>query len=303
MNAMNAMNDAMKVIVTGGSGFTGKRVITMLVARGHEVIALVRRAEAARIVEALGARAVAGDLTDAASLDAALAESGAEALVNVAPLGLGHAPALVAAAEDVGIRRAVFISTTSNFTKGNPGVRATRLAGEDAIMASSLAWTILRPTMVFGGPEDRNFARLMRVLGRVPLLPIPNCGSSLQQPIHVDDLATLIANALERDVAVGRSYEVAGPEPLPLREIVRESARAVGANPWLVPVPAAPAITLLRLYERVVRRPRLRAEQVERLRDDKTYDISPAVVDLTHVPRSFAAGIRQEAALLAKEKR
>src|SRR5205814_7044896 len=96
-----------------------------------------------------------------------------------------------------------------------------RLTAEREVRESGLAWTILRPTMIYGAPGDRNLSRLLVLLararrGRAPLpvslplpLPVPGGGRRLQQPVHVADLAEAVLRAVERPQAVGRRYNVA----------------------------------------------------------------------------------------------
>ena len=288
----------MRVHVTGGSGFLGGSVIPRLLAAGHQTTALARTAAAAERVTELGATPIPGDLDDPASVDAAFATSEAEALVNLASLGFGHAPVVVAAAEEAGLKRAVFVSTTAILTRLATASKPVRVAAEETIAASALDWTIIRPTMIYGTPADRNMARLLRRLRRLPVLPLPGGGTALQQPVHVDDLATVIVNALDRPATVHRAYDVGGPEPLTLRAVIQEAGRAVDRAPRLVPVPLTPVVGLARLYEAVAPSPRLRSEQVARLAEDKAVDISPARIDLDFHPRPFAEGIRAEGAML-----
>jgi uncharacterized protein YbjT (DUF2867 family) len=284
--------------VTGGSGFLGSRVIPLLRSRGHDVTALARSSEATERVAALGAEAIPGDLDDPASLDSAFGASGAEVLVNLASLGFGHAETIVAAAEDAGLARAVFVSTTAIFTNLNASSKAVRVAAERAITTSGLAWTIIRPTMIYGAPEDRNIARLLQLLRRSAVIPVPGGGRRLQQPVHVDDVAMAVVLAAETDEARGRAYDIAAPEPLTFRQLIETAATAVGRRPRLVPVPLRPLIVALRAYESVVSSPRLKAEQLERLAEDKAFDIGPARADLGFDPRPFSVGVAQEAALL-----
>ena len=288
----------MKVHVTGGSGFLGGHVIPRLLAAGHEPTALARSEQAADRVARLGATPIFGDLDDPASVDEAFAASGAEALVNLASLGFGHAPAIVAGAEEAGLKRAVFVSTTSIFTGLATASKPVRVAAEDAIRTSLLDWTIIRPTMIYGLPGDRNMARLLGALRRLPVLPLPGGGRALQQPVHVDDLAAAIVTSLDRAVTIHQAYDLGGPEPLSLRQVFEEAGAASGRRPVLVPLPLGPAVTVLRLYERIGPSPRLKSEQVARLAEDKAVDISAAVADLDFRPRSFAEGIRAELALI-----
>jgi uncharacterized protein YbjT (DUF2867 family) len=299
----------MRLLVTGGSGFLGRFVLAEAAVRGHSCVALVRTPSAGQAVAARGAQPLPGDLDDAAGLARAFAAAGCDALVNLASLGFGHAPAIVAATAGAGLERAVFISTTAVTTALPAPAKAVRLAAEDLIRSSPLAWTILRPTMIYGAPGDRNLSRLLRLLARtrrlpaaragLPLpVPVPGGGARLQQPVHVADLAGAVLAAVERPQAAGQCYDVAGPAPLTFGELLTTAAAAVGGRVRLVPVPLGPVIALTRAYERVSRSPRIRAEQWQRLAEDKAFSVAAAACDLGFEPRSFADGIRDEAASL-----
>lgn len=283
--------------MTGASGFLGRSVLPELIRRGHQPVALARSRAAAQVVTSLGADVVWGDLDDPASLDAAFGGSGADALANLASLGFGHAPAIAAAAEDADITRAVFVSTTAIFTRLPATSLATRTSAEDTIQGGELRWTILRPTMIYGGPGDRNMHRLLGFVRRSPLVPLPGGGHRLIQPVHVDDLAGFVAVVAEREEAVGQSYTVAGPEALTLRQVVEAAGRAMGRQPLLMTVPLGPVVTAVRLYEKLTRRPKLKVEQLLRLDEDKAFPID-AARELGFAPRSFAEGINTEASLL-----
>jgi uncharacterized protein YbjT (DUF2867 family) len=288
-----------KLFVLGGSGFLGGYVLSAAAREDHQVLALARSAAAAGTLTTRGARPVAGDLGDPASLDEAFAAAGdCDVLVCLASLGFGHGPAIVAAAEEAGVKRAVFVSTTAVTTALHPPTKQVRLAAEDQIRRSGLDWTILRPTMIYGDAGDRNLSRLLRLMTRTPVLPVPGTGRCLHQPVHVADAAAAVLAAVERPAAVGSLYNVAGPEPLPFGELLRVCARAVGSGARLLPVPLAPLVTLARGYERISRRPRLRAEQLLRLGENKAFAIDDAIRDLGYAPRPFADGISEEARLL-----
>jgi uncharacterized protein YbjT (DUF2867 family) len=281
-------------MVTGGSGFLGGYVLQEAARRGHQVVALARSEAAAGAVTALGARPAAGDINDVRSLERAFKGAGCETLVNLASLGFGHASAIIAAAERAGMRRAVFVSTTAVTTELAVTSKRVRLAAEQSIRASALDWTILRPTMIYGDPGDRNLSRLLALLLRTPVLPVPG-GRHLQQPVHAADVAAAVLTAAERPATAGHSYDIAGPHPLTFAELLRTSARAVASRTRFVPVPLLPVIAAARGYELLSRSPRIRAEQVRRLAEDKSFAIDEAVRDLDYAPRSFADGIRAEA--------
>jgi nucleoside-diphosphate-sugar epimerase len=288
----------MRLLVVGGSGFLGGHVLREAARRGHQTLALARSPEAARAVAAYGARPLAGDLDDGRHLDEAFAAAGCEVLVCLASLGHGHGPGIVAAAEEAGITRAVFVSTTAVTTALHPPTRQVRLTAEEQIRGCELAWTILRPTMIYGAAGDRNLSRLLPLLRRAAALPVPATGACLHQPVHVGDVADAVLAAVQRSAAIGSLYNVAGPEPLPFTELLRTCARAVGSRTRLVPVPLAPLVTLARCYELLSRHPRIRPEQLRRLAEDKAFPIDAAIRDLGYAPRSFTEGIGDEARLL-----
>ncbi|MCM3884763.1 SDR family oxidoreductase [Frankia sp. R82] len=306
----------MRILVTGGSGFLGRRVVAHAVAAGQDVVGLARSEQAARTLRGLGATDLPGDLDDPSGLATAFVAADASALVNLASLGFGHIGAILAATSAAGLRRTVFVSTTGIRTRLEPPTKQVRLAAERSIEASGLNWTIIRPTMIYGGADDRNMARLLTLLARLPAatrpgrpwppwlaglppvpVPVPGAGH-LHQPVHVDDLAATVLRAVAAERSVGRAYDVAGPWPLPLREIVLAAGSALGRRVHPVPVPLAPVLALAHHYERHAARPRLKAEQIARLAEDKAFDIGAARHDLGHQPRPFGTGIADQAAAM-----
>lgn len=285
------------MLVTGGSGFLGGYVLAELIRLGHEPVALARGDLAERTVRSRGAEPVRGDLDDAVGLTEAFAAARCDVLVNLASLGFGHAGSIVTAARRAGLERAVFVSTTAVTTRLPTASKHVRLEAERRIEGSGLAWTILRPTMIYGAPGDRNLERLLGVLARVPVLPVPG-RDHLQQPVHVADVAQAVVSATEREDAVGRRYDIAGPEPITFAGLLAASARATGSQTRFVPVPLWPALMLARGYERCSRNPRIRAEQVLRLAEDKAFAIDDAARDLGFAPRPFPDGIAAEARAL-----
>jgi uncharacterized protein YbjT (DUF2867 family) len=184
----------MKVFVTGGTGFTGSYVVPLLLKNGYEVRCLHRPGSTRSILAHPEIEWALGDLSDSQVLSAAM--RGADALVNIASLGFGHADSIVRAANEARIPRAIFVSTTAIFTQLNAKSKQIRLSAETAIGNSGLKYTILRPTMIYGSPRDRNMWRLIRFMRYSPIVPVFGDGNSLQQPIYVGDVTQAIVSCL-----------------------------------------------------------------------------------------------------------
>lgn len=290
------MTDLLPVAIAGATGFTGRRVVSLLAERGARPVALVRPGSRADVLPD-GTTLRRGDLGDAASLDAWLA--GCASLVYVASMGFGHVPGVVAACERAGVRRAVFVSTTAIFTSLPAPSKAVRTAAEAAVIESRLRWTIVRPTMIYGAPGDRNVERLLRAVQKWAVLPVPGDGRALLQPVHVDDLAAGIVAAWASPVAVGRAYDLSGAAPLSLDAALDAAAAAMGTKVAKLHLPLGPVAWGLRCVEAVGLRPRIRSEQVLRLAEDKAFPHDPAARDFGYAPRGFEVGVADEARLLA----
>jgi uncharacterized protein YbjT (DUF2867 family) len=284
------------IAVTGALGFVASRLLPRLAAGGARVLAVVRPGRDAGALAALGNPEVRrGDLAEPGSLESAFA--GADAVVHLA--GLALVPGMLPALQRAGVRAGVFVGSAGVHTRLESRSADAKRAGEAALAASALAWTVLRPSMIYGTPRDRNMARLLAWVSRVPFVPLPLGGRTPQQPVHVDDLVTAILAALERPAAARRAYDVGGPEPVTLAEVVRECAAARHRRAWIVPVPLAP-VHGLAVFARRLRVPfPVRPEQVLRLVESKAVDIGPARADLGFEPRPFRDGIRAEAVLVS----
>jgi nucleoside-diphosphate-sugar epimerase len=282
----------MKIFVTGGTGFTGSRVVHLLLENGFDVRCLYRASSDRSPLDGLNVEWTLGDVSDTASLASAM--QGADALVNIASLGFGHADSILRAAKDAGIKRAVFISTTAIFTQLNARSKEVRVAAEHAIETSGLKYTILRPTMIYGSPRDRNMWRLICFMHYSPIVPVFGDGKYLQQPIHVDDVAAAVLVCLIADITIGKSYNIAGKHPLTYNDVIDTIARLMNKRVWKLHIPSEPVVFLLALFERMHIPFSIKAEQVLRLNENKDFSYAEAERDFGFSPLAFEKGIEVE---------
>ena len=282
------------VAVTGALGFVAAHLLPRLSSAGVHTLAVVRPGrDVAALARYAGLDVRRANLSEPDSLGGAF--EGADAVVHLA--GLALVPTFLPVLLGAAVRAGTFVSSADVHTQLVSAGADAKRAGETALRDSTLSYAILRPSMIYGTPRDRNMVRLIRWLDRIPVVPAPLGGVTPQQPVHVDDLVDAILASLARPLASRREYDVGGPQSLPLREIVHTTARALGRRAWIVPIPIAPAHALA-LGARRLRLPfPVKPEQVLRLTESKAVDITPARQDLGFAPRSFQAGIEAEVAL------
>lgn len=288
----------MKILVTGGTGFTGQRVLALFKER-CEVRCFVRPGSDMRKIEKFNYEIVSGDTADLASLKKAM--TGCDTLVNLVSLGSGYGPGIVRMAEEAGIKRSVFFSTTALFTQLKADSKQLRAQAEDCIKESGLDWTILRPTMIYGAPDDRNMIRLIRFLDRFPVMPVFGSGEYMQQPVWVEDAAGAVVAVLENKITIGKAFNISGKFPHTFNEIIDLTAGALGKKVMKVHLPLKIAFYAARIQERLSSKPFLKAEQILRLAEHKAFDWSAAEEAFGFNPVSFHEGITEDVRLYRLE--
>ncbi|MFK9094234.1 NAD-dependent epimerase/dehydratase family protein [Bacillus salipaludis] len=280
------------ILLTGATGFLGEFVLEELVRKGHEVTCFVRKTSNLDKIKQLNVKFVYGELDDYKSICGAL--KGKAALINIASLGFGHAPNIINACDEMKVKRSIFVSTTGIFTKLNPDSKGIRLAAEKLIKESNLDYTIIRPTMIYGTPKDRNMWRLVKYLKRLPVLPILGSGTYLQQPVFVKDLANAIVSAYEKKVSIKKAYNISGAKPLTYNDVIDTTGKVLGKKVVKIHIPMKLSYNLLKMYEKTTKNPKLKAEQVLRLNENKDFSFEDAQEDLGYYPLSFEEGIKLE---------
>lgn len=230
----------MIVALTGGTGFVGGHTLTALLAAGHDVRALTRRAQPERADVAW----VHGALDNPPSL-AELCR-GADAVVHVA--GVTNAPdaagfdagnrlgtaAMLDAAHASGVRRFVHVSSLAAREPQLSLYGASKRAAEDAVTASALDWQVVRPPAIYG-PGDTDNLELFK-FARRGIIPLPPGGRL--SVVHAADLARLFVALVE--ASKGQCFyeaDDARPGGWSHREYALAIGAAVGRRPLLVPLP------------------------------------------------------------------
>ncbi len=290
----------MAILVTGGTGYVGSHLVRRLVGRGESVTAVVRGAAAARAAEALGARPVPGDVTDLPALRAAMV--GASAVIHLVAVNRERGGATfsainhqgtanaVAAAREAGVRRFIHMGGLGlSSTQPYPFAR-TKGLGHDAVEASGLDYTILKPSIIFG-PGDEFINVLAALIKVSPLVPLVGGGRTRFQPIWIDDVVSCFVACLDRSDTMGQSYDLGGPEVLTFSQVIDTVLAVLGTRRLKLPVPAALLRPAAALMARALPRPPVTPGLLDLLEVDTTTSSSATEAVFGLEPRRLRDGI------------
>lgn len=257
------------ILVTGGNGYVGSRLVARLVAEGERPRALVRNEASARqSLPAEGVDVVVGDTTRPATLDGALA--GAETIIHTAFITADRKQGpnanyyttnvegtanLVAAAKRVGARR-IIVLTGLGTRPANPGsyMQGRYLALQE-VERSGLAWSVLGPSVLFG-PHAAFFKGLADLIQQVPVVPMIGSGNRQFQPIYVEDVVTcLLKMAREPEQYDGKSIDVGGPDIFTYAQILDMLMETLHVHKLKVPGPTPLAYLGAAVMEAVLSKP------------------------------------------------
>jgi NADH dehydrogenase len=259
------------ILVTGGTGFVGPKIVHRLRAEGKDVRCLVRDRRGGRQLETWGCELAVGDVTDRASLDTAVA--GCDTVVHLVAIITGRprdfelvmeqgTRNLVDASVAAGVGRFVLMSAlgTSEATRDLVPYYRAKWEMEQMVRASGLEHVIFRPSFVFG-PDGGVLPQFVRIARLSPVTPIVGSGRRRLQPIWVEDVAAYFAAGVDKPEAANRTFEVGGPDVVTWNELWERLKRARRIRRPTIHVPTrlmrAQAVVLERLPKPPVTRDQL----------------------------------------------
>ncbi|WP_416838263.1 NAD(P)H-binding protein [Haloferax sp. DFSO52] len=232
----------MRVLVTGATGFVGRRLVPALLDAGHDVVAFVR--DAGRYTGPSGVDVVEGDVFDSATLAPAMAGVDAAYYLVHSMRSGGDFEArdrlaarnFVAAASDAGVERVVYLGGLGEERDQlSPHLRSRREV-EHLLGSGSFELTTLRAAIIVGS-GSASFDMVQQLAKRLPVMVTPQWVETKCQPIAIDDVVAYLVGVLDHPETAGETYEIGGPDVLTYREMLQQVGVHLGHAPRIVSVP------------------------------------------------------------------
>jgi nucleoside-diphosphate-sugar epimerase len=324
----------MKILVTGGTGFTGKALVQRLLGQGHEVVALDYK-EGLKIQELRdwGAEVILGSVTDEEVVCRAM--RGVEVVHHLAAafremnvpdsyyheVNVGGTRNVLAAALAEGVRKVIYCSTCGvhgNVDHPPAGEDApiqpadyyqrTKWEAEPVVRAFNergLETVILRPAAIYGPGDPERFFLIFQRVAR-GTFPMFGDGKTWYHPLYIDNLVDAFLLAMENGRGNGEAYLIADERYLEIEDLVRRVARALEVDVKIPHLPVWPVVAAGHVCEKVCKpfgiTPPLFPRRVDWYRQNRAFKIDKAKQDLGYAPKvDIDEGLRRTAEWYRRE--
>ncbi len=318
----------MKILVTGGTGFTGKALVRRLLDEGHHVVALdYQEGLKTEELRQWGAEVVIGTVTDREVVRRCM--EGVEVVHHLAAafreldvpnsyydeVNIGGTRICLEEAKKAGVRKFIYCSTCGvHGNVDNPPAdenapinaadyyQQTKYRAEPEVLEfhrNGLPSVILRPAAIYGpGDPERFFMIFKRVSKGV--FPMFGSGRTLYHPLYIDHLVDAFLLVQEEGVGDGQAYLIADEEYVSIEDLVRRTARALGVEVKIPHYPILPLIIAGHVCEKVCKpfkiKPPIFPRRVDWFRQNRAFDIGKARRELGYTPNiSLDEGLKRTA--------
>lgn len=235
-----------------------------------------------------------GNLTDVEFLKRALKDS--DTVLHIA--GIHWSREIVSAAAFCNVRRLILVHTTGIYSKYKEAGEEYRQIDEyvyKTCKENNILLTILRPTMIYGNTTDGNIIVFVKMVDKLPIMPVVNNAMYELQPVHYEDLGNAYYEVLmHENTTVNRDFNLSGGSPILLRDIFLEIGKNLEKKVTFISCPFKLAyfgawivycLTFLKFDYR---------EKVQRLCEPRVFDYKEATLAFGYSPRTFQEGIIEE---------
>lgn len=307
----------MKILVTGGTGFTGKALVKRLIDEGHEVISLdYQEGLKTNEIRSWGATVIIGSVTDRSVVDRCM--EGVEIVYHLAAafreldvpdsyydeVNVGGTKNVLESAHAHDVKKLIYCSTCGvHGNVDNPPAdetapiqpadyyQRTKYEAEPLVNEycnKGMETVILRPAAIYGPGDPERFYMIFKRVSK-GMFPMFGSGKTLYHPLYIDNLIDAFILAMEPGKGVGQAYLIADEEYVAIEDLVRRTGRALGVDVKVPHYPVMPLVIAGHICEKLCRpfhiTPPIFPRRVDWYRQNRAFKIDKARKELGYQPR------------------
>ncbi len=289
------------IVITGATGFVGEEIVKLVCAAGFPVRAIVRETGSAQwLADRYGAELFHGNVLFAPSIEGAM--QGANCVIHLVGIireekestfERAHTQAtknVIDEAKKASVKRFLHMSALGTRENARSRYHQTKWAAEECVRKSGLAWTIFRPSVIYG-PKDKSVNTLVKVMRRLPFVPVLGTGNTKIQPISIENVARAFVAAVRNDNSIGKAYDLCGPDAFTWNELYDKLQLILGSRKPKLHLPLPVARVQAALFEKILPNPPFTRDQLLMLQEDNVGDPKPAGRDFTLEQEKFEEGV------------
>jgi NADH dehydrogenase len=289
------------IVITGGTGFVGEEIVKQVRAAGFPVRAIVRELGPAQwLADRYGVELFHGNVLYAPSIEGAMKD--AKCVIHLVGIiheqrestfERAHTQAtkhVVDETKRAGVKRYLHMSALGTRANARSRYHQTKWAAEEYVRKSGLAWTIFRPSVIYG-PKDKSVNTLLKVIRRLPFVPVLGPGTTKIQPISVENVARAFVAAIHNDNSIGKTYDLCGLEAFTWNELYDKLQVLLGSRKPKIHLPLPLARMQAALFEKILPQPPFTREQLLMLQEDNVGNPEPAMRDFFLEHEKFEEGV------------
>ena len=289
------------ILVTGGAGVMGRRLVRGLVEQGNRVRVLDRPGTR---LDGEDAELVHGDVTDPASLAGIF--DGVDTVFHLAAILIAYDPEafervnvggtrnVLQGAQAAGVKQFIFVSSASVvYPRTTVYSRSKRECERMVREQRGMQWTIVRPTLAYNEHGGEEFRMFLDYLRKFPVVPFIGRGRALKNPVHVDDLMRGFLAVVGNPVAYGKTYNFSGGEDITIWDLAHLMLKHQGISKPFLSLPVSLCTAAAKVLEGRMARPPLTWNVIAGITQDANLDNSEARRDLGYAPIGVREGLER----------
>ncbi|HCC23190.1 TPA: hypothetical protein DF272_03360 [Candidatus Falkowbacteria bacterium] len=294
------------ILVTGGSGFMGSRLVKKLVADGHQVKAMVIANDPLlKNLEGVNCQTVIGDITNPESLKPLM--QGVKTVFHLAAvmvsnnkdlfrkINLDGTKNVVDAAVEAGVEHFVYISAAAANYATRTTYGDTKIEAEKFMVKTNQTnFTIIRPTLLYGPDGGQEFVLYFKALNKFPLIaPVVGLGQSRKRLVWVEDIITGLSQLVNKPIAYGKLYNFSGGSDYSMWETTKKVLAWLNINKPMIPIPVFLCYFFAWILSLTSKKPLLKRDTILGVTMDANFSFDDAKRDIGYSPVTLEEGLQR----------